>query len=423
MGFERPNSARSLSRVLTFACVAIMAAALAGCGGGVFGKRPTTQGPSAQGPQTPTLPSGAPIPGDPAGYMTPANFPPGVEPLRIGLLLPLSHPSTDTQNVAKALLDAAQLAVFESGNPSILLMPADTKGTADGAQQAAALVLRQGAEVVIGPLFAQTTSAAAPVVRARNIPMIAFSTDRSVAGNGVYLLSFQPEEEVRRVVSYAHDQGRTRFSALFPQTPYGNRVSAAFAQIVTEVGGTVAGTATYSGNQQVMLEAVKQIAATQPDAVLLPEGGNNLKTLGPLLPYYNIDPRKVKFMGTGLWDDPAILQEPSVTGGWFAAPEPDARLKFAERFQAAHGYKPPRIASLAYDAVALINSFADTGEPFQRYTLTTFQDPNGFKGIDGIFRFRPDGTIERGLAVVEVRGSGFTVVSPQPATFQGGAGF
>jgi ABC-type branched-subunit amino acid transport system substrate-binding protein len=420
MGLERPLSARSFSnRVLTFACVAIVAMSVAACGGGsVFGKRPARPGPTT-GPQYPTTPPGQPIPADPAGYLRPANLPPGGEPLRVGLILPLSHPSPDTQAVAKALLDAAQLAVFESGNSSILLMPADTKGTPDGAAQAASLVLSQGAEVVIGPLFAQTVAAAAPVVRSRNIPVVAFSTDRSVAGNGVYLLSFQPEEEVRRVISYAHEQGRNRFAALFPQTAYGNRVQAAFQQAVTEFGGTVAATATYSGNQQVMLEAVKSISTAQADAVLLPEGGTQLRALGPLLPYYNIDPRKVKFMGTGLWDDPSILQEPSVTGGWFAAPEPDARLNFGERFKAAHGYTPPRIASLAYDAVSLINSFANDGPPFQRYTLTTFQDPNGFKGIDGIFRFRPDGTIERGLAVNEVHQSGFKVVGPSPQTFQG----
>jgi ABC-type branched-subunit amino acid transport system substrate-binding protein len=338
------------------------------------------------------------------------------------MLLPLSHPSPDTQQVAKALLDAAQLAVFESGNSSLLLMPADTKGTAAGSAEAANLVLSQGAEVVIGPLFAQTVSAAAPVVRSRNIPMVAFSTDRSVAGDGVYLLSFQPEEEVRRVVSYATEQGRTRFAALFPQTAYGTRVQAAFTQAVTEFGGTVAGTATYANNQNSMLEAVKLISTSQADAILLPEGGTTLKALGPLLPYHNIDPRRVKFMGTGLWDDPSIREEPSIQGGWFASPEPESRLNFGERFNSAHGYKPPRIASLAYDAVSLINSFATSGPPFQRYMLETFQDPNGFKGIDGIFRFRPDGTIERGLAINEVHQSGFAVVDPSPSTFQG-AGF
>lgn len=359
-----------------------------------------------------------PIPGDPAGYLRPADLPPGEEPLRVGILLPLSHPSADIQSVSKGLLDAAQLAVFESGNTSILLMPADTRGTAEGAAQAAALVLSQGAEVVIGPLFAQTVGSAAPVVRARNIPMLAFSTDRVAAGNGVYLLSFQPEEEVHRVISYAHQQGRTNFAALFPDTPYGRKVQAAFGQSVSEVGGTVAITANYTSNQQVMLEAVKSVAAAHADAVLLPEGGTQLKALGPLLPYYNVDPRNVKFMGTGLWDDPSIMGEPSVSGGWFAAPDPEGRRQFSERFKTAYGYAPPRIASLAYDAISLINSYASAGPPFQRYTMTTFQDPNGFEGVDGIFRFRPDGTIERGLAVIEVRGEGFTVVSPSPKTFQ-----
>jgi ABC-type branched-subunit amino acid transport system substrate-binding protein len=361
-----------------------------------------------------------PIPADPAGYLRPAHI--TGEPIRVGLLLPMSHPAPDTQAVSRALQDAAQLAVFETGNTQILLMPADTKGTAEGAAQAASLVLSQGAEVVIGPLFAQTVSAAAPVVRSRNIPMIAFSTDRAVAGNGVYLLSFQAEEEVRRIVGYAHEQGRSSFAALFPQTGYGQKVEGAFRSAVTEVGGTVAATASYSNNQQVMFDAVKRIANVGAQAILLPEGGTQLRALAPLLPYYNIDPRNVKFIGTGLWDDPSVLREPSVSGGWFAAPDPDGRHKFSERFKEAYGYSPPRIASLAYDAVSLIHSYSSVAGPFERYTLTTFQDPNGFEGIDGIFRFRPDGTIERGLAVIEVRGEGFAVISPAPKTFEG-AGF
>ncbi|MBI1238009.1 MAG: ABC transporter substrate-binding protein [Alphaproteobacteria bacterium] len=402
------------------AMVLLAAFALTACQGGTFpfGSKPAP-GPQPTAPiamPSQTLPPpGMPVRPDPAGLFTPPNF--TGEPIRIGLLLPLSHPNSEVRSVAQALLDAAQLAAFETGNRQLLIMPRDTKGTPDGAIAAATEVLNEGAEVVLGPLFAQTVGAAATVTRGRNIPMIAFSSDRAVAGPGIYLLSFQPEEEVRRVVQYARSQGRMSYAALVPQTAYGTRIESSFRQAVAENAGFVAAVQSYPANQTGMLDPVAALAQSQFDAVLLPESGVGLSGLAPLLPYNNIDPRQVKFLGTGLWDDPSVLKEPSVVGGWFAAPDPVTRRSFADRFQASYGYQPPRIASLSYDAVSLINSYS-AGRPFERFLLTTFADPNGFAGVDGIFRFRNNGTIERGLAVVEVTGSGFTVVSPAPTTFQ-----
>lgn len=416
----KPVMGLSLSKPLKLALAALGLLALTACqgGGNLFGGKPApapAPGPVAGGPSTmPPVPAGMPIPPDPAGVLRPPNA--GPDPIRIGLLLPLSHPSPEARAVAQALLDAAQMAVFESGNTNILLMPRDDKGTPDGAALAANELLMQGAEIIIGPLFAQSVTAAAPITRARNIPMLAFSTDRRSGGNGVYLLSFQPEEEVARIIQYAREQGRSRFAALIPQTPYGGLVEQAFRRSVTESGGTITATATYTLNQAAMNEPVRSIAQSGFDAVLIPEGGQGLKGLAPLLPYNNVDPRQVKFLGTGLWDDPTIVREPSVYGGWFAAPDPAARAAFAERFQASFGYAPPRIASLSYDAVSLVNAFSG-GRPFERFTIQAFADPNGFAGVDGIFRFRPDGSIERGLAVIEVSGQGFTVISPAPATF------
>ncbi|NWH09170.1 MAG: penicillin-binding protein activator [Alphaproteobacteria bacterium] len=391
---------------------------LGGCQGGITGGPQAPQGPAAPGaiggPSAPILAPGMPIPADPAGYVQA----PGItgEPIRVALLLPFTHPSAEAKQIAQALLDSAQLAVIESGNRQIFLMPRDTKGTIEGAQAAANQALAEGAEIVLGPLFAQTVTAAAPIVKARNIPMIAFSTDRAVASQGVYLLSFQAEEEVASAVRYARAQGRTSFAGLFPASAYGQRVQAAFEKAVGESGGMVMGTALYGPTPQEMLAAVRSLPRGF-DAVLLPEGGQALRTLAPLLPFNNIDPRTVKFLGTGLWDDRSILSEPSIKGGWFAAPDPIVREGFAQRFKETYGYTPPRIASLAYDAISLVNTYA-AGAPYQRYQTTTFLDPNGYQGIDGIFRFRPDGTIERGLAIIEVTETGFETIGAAPVTFQ-----
>jgi ABC-type branched-subunit amino acid transport system substrate-binding protein len=337
--------------------------------------------------------------------------------VRIALLLPMKHPSRDTRAVAQALQDAAQMAMFDMGARSMLLMPRDTGPTPETAAAAASDAIAKGAEIILGPLLANDVRAVAPIARAKNIPVIAFSTDRTVAGDGVFLLSFLPEQEVSRVVSYAVSKGRGKFVALVPETPYGQRVEEAFRTTVAQSGREVVAVQTYQPNPQSLEPAVKAVAKMGFDTIFLPEGGATLRSLGPILTINRIDSRKVKFLGTGLWDDPAVIGEPSLHGGWFAVPPQEQRVNFITRYQQLYGTKPPRIASLAYDAIALSATLAG-GSPGRRYTRSTIADPNGFAGIDGIFRFRSDGMTERGLAVMEVSAAGKSVISPAASTFQ-----
>jgi ABC-type branched-subunit amino acid transport system substrate-binding protein len=388
----------------------------------------------------------------------------GHTPVRVALLLPMSANNSDLKSVAQALLESAELAVFEVGNPDLLLSPRDTGGTAAGAEAAARQALDEGAELILGPLLREEVASVAPLARAQHVPVLSFSTDRSVAGDGVFLLSFQPEQEIERVARYAISQGHASFAALIPNTDYGTRVRDAFLESVSTSGGTVIALQPYERNPASMMEPVKALAnyekqilklragppsgttgairgpappdpevltrllnyqstaSTPFDAVLLPEGGTLLRALAPLLPYYDVDPHKVKFLGTGLWDDPVIGREPALVGGWFAAPPPDARKAFIDRFQSAYGKHPPRIASISFDAVALAGALGRLPKD-KRFSLATLANPNGFSGIDGIFRFRPDGSSERGLAVLEVTPNGFVVVSPPPATFEGPKSF
>ena len=157
------------------------------------------------------------------------------------------------------------------------------------------------------------------------------------------------------------------------------------------------------------------IAAT--DVVMIAQGGGVLRAIAPSLAFNGLDPSKVKLLGTGLWDDPSVLKEQALTGGWFAAPEPNADNAFNEKYRAVYGAAPPQLASLAYDAVTLV-ALLSNGTPYHRFTPAALMDPNGFGGVNGIFRFNADGTSERGLAVLEVQADGFHVASPAPKTFQ-----
>lgn len=369
-------------------------------------------------PPPPLAPPAAhPMTGEEPGFLRLPNTEPGQMPVRVGILLPFSNGSPATRQLAQSMLNAAEMALFDAGNRNIILMTADEGGSGEDAAAAARKLLAQGSEVILGPLFSQSVNAVAPIARDRGVPVIAFSTNRDVAGNGVYLLSFQPEDEVKRVVSYAASQGRSRFAALVPQNAYGDHVAAAFRKDVAADGGQIADLERYDAATGDVVAQAKSIAAAAPDTLLVAQGGQLLRGIAPTLAFDGLDDRHVKLLGTGLWDDPAILHEPALNGGWFAAPPPEAGNNFDARYQAAFGAKPPPLSTLAYDAVSLV-ALLSPGPPYRRFTPAALTEPNGFSGVTGIFRFDRDGTCERGLAVLSVGEDGFTVVSPAPTTFQ-----
>jgi ABC-type branched-subunit amino acid transport system substrate-binding protein len=344
------------------------------------------------------------------------NMASGVTPARVALLLPLTGGTAETRAIAEALERAAELAVFDAKNNDVLLMPRDDGGTPEKAAAAAAKAIDDGAEIIVGPLFAQNVAAVTPVARAGKVPVIAFSSDRSVGGNGTYLLSFQPETEVNRIVSYAARSGRNSFAALIPKTAYGQKVEAAFRQSVARAGARVAGIQSFDERPQIVADPAKAIAQAGADAILIPEGGTMLQAIAPALALNGVTARRAQLLGTGLWDDAAIAREPALTQGWFAAPAPDAFRNFTAHYREVYGAVPPRIATLSYDAVSLV-ALLSRGRPYQRFTEAALTDPHGFVGVDGIFRFSADGAAERGLAILQVTAGGFTVVDPAPKAF------
>ena len=109
----------------------------------------------------------------------------------------------------------------------------------------------------------------------------------------------------------------------------------------------------------------------------------------------------MQLLGTGLWDDPRIFSDARLHGGWYAAPDSTGFRNFSARYRTRYDQDPVRTATLAYDAVALVAALVKTQGP-QRFSEQVLTNSSGFAGIDGLFRFRTDGTNERGLAVMRV---------------------
>jgi len=411
-------------------------------------------GAPAQTQQTNVTPNGAPVPAQqpaplPAAapslaietlpLQPPALRNPGsADAIRVGFLAPLSGPNAA---LGRALFEAAQLALFDLADNRLMLLPRDTEGTPEKAAAAASQVIAEGAQVIIGPLFANETAAVGGIARLRNIKVLSFSTDRSVAGNGVFLLGFTPDQQVERVINYARTKGMTRLALLAPDSAYGTAVTQAAELAATQAGSQLMKQERYPGDTADLTPVVRRFATAlralparsmeEPpvegvdpnlprpvDALLLPEGGARLRALAPLLPFFDIDPRATRFLGTGLWDDPALGSEPALVGGWYAGPAPEGFADFGRRYEQAFGRRPPRLASLSYDATALVGILARRTDGGPMFDDAALLNPDGFAGYDGIFRFRNDGLVQRGLAVLEIQRRGSRVIDKAPASFQ-----
>jgi branched-chain amino acid transport system substrate-binding protein len=355
---------------------------------------------------------------DDPSYLRLPNMSASMTPVRVGIILPLGSGTAATRALAAAMMKAASLALYDSKDKSIVLMTADEGNSPADAAAAATKLLGQGAEIIIGPLFGPSVSAVTPIARDRGVPVLAFSTDKSVAGNGAYLLSFLTQDEVKRVISYAGAQGHQNFAAMMPQNAYGDVVANAFNDAVKVANARNVTVERFAPNTSVFTAPATAIAKSGADAVLLsPQSSAGLKAIAPSLSFAGLDPTKVKLLGTSLWNESSLGREQLLVGGWFAAPEPNANVVFIAKYKAAYGTTPPLLASLAYDAISLVALLAP-GPAYHRFTQAALMDPNGFAGVNGIFRFDPDGTAERGLAILEVTPDGANVVSPAPKTFQ-----
>jgi ABC-type branched-subunit amino acid transport system substrate-binding protein len=355
--------------------------------------------------------------------------PPEQGSAKVALLLPLSGPNAD---LGKAMLDAAQLALFTTGGERLSLLPRDTGGTPDGAAGAARAVIGEGATLILGPLLAAEVEAVKPVAAAARINVIAFSTATQLAGGNVFLMGFLPKQEAVREVGFARERGLQRFGALAANTAYGHVMTDALKEAVAAAGGTVTKIEYFDPRTPDTTSAVQHLlqipaaglgmagaaaAGSVPfDALLLPEGGARLKQLAAQLRAAGVDSAQVRLLGSGLWDDPAITTDPNLYGGWFAASPPEMRRDFEGRFKAAYNHPPPRLASLAFDAAALAAVLAK-GSDTDPFSADKILNPNGFTGVDGLFRFTQAGLVQRGLAVLEVGPQGITVVSPAPQSF------
>lgn len=341
------------------------------------------------------------------------TLPRDVERNRVAVLVPLSGPNA---GVGTSIANAANLALLDSGGTAIRITVYDT---AQGAAIAANAALTDGNRLFLGPLMADDVRAVAPIARRGGVPVIAFSNDAEVAGDGTYILGFTPDQSVDRVVRHARGKGAVRFAGLVPEGVYGQRAGQALTEAVGRAGGRMVAVQGFGRSTASLTSAARALGAKGGiDAVMIADTPSVAAAAVSLI--RTGSSRTAQILGTELWStDRVIGTRPALRGAWFAGVS-DARFdQLVTRYRTRYKKTPYRLASLGYDGVLLavrINRDWDVGARFPERMLA---DPGGFSGVDGAFRFRRDGTAERRMAVHAVTAGGTSIVSPAATGFGG----
>lgn len=353
----------------------------------------------------------APVEPTPTGPDVTQGLPTDTMRHRVALLVPLSGPNA---GVGQSIANATTLALLDTKADRVRITTYDT---GMGAAAAVSRALAEGNRLILGPLLAEDARIVGPIAARANVPVISFSNDVSVAGNGVYIMGYNPNQSIERVVEFARGKGLSKFAALVPKGVYGERSGTALLRAVESAGGTVVSMQTFDRTAASMTAAVKKLhASSSYDALLIADSGRVALQIAPIV-------RKnggagARLLGTELWNtDSSLASSPVLRGAWFASVSDGLYGQLAGKYRARYGSSPFRLSALGYDAVLLTVRIARDWRPGAAFPATRLRDSGGFSGIDGAFRFGRNGVAERALEVSEIGAGTYTVVATAPRGF------
>lgn len=371
---------------------------------------------------------------------------------RVGVLLPLSG---DASKAGQGLKNATMIALEDMNNPNLILQYYDTRSTPEGARVAVENALNQQVKLIIGPLMSTSVEAISPQTRRQNVPVVAFSTNEKVLQNQVYTLGLLVEEQVSRIVGYAAVKGRSRFALLVPDNSTGVTVARAAAKAAKKHGGSVVRIAFYAPDTSDFSEIIRQLTdfekRAEPvrkekkrlkllaekgdaeaakalkklslketaegvdfDAVIIPESGGRLKSATAMFGYYDVFMPDVLFLGTSVWENTSLNKETTLNRAVYPVLSRSHSAYFNRKYQSLYGSYPNGLFAFAYDAVALSSALAKSNPADLDTAITT---PDGFVGINGVFRIFADGKNQHSLDVMEIRPQADVVVDQAPRKF------
>lgn len=333
------------------------------------------------------------------------------KPVNVAFLVPLSGKGA---GIGQALLNASQLALFDLGTKNFNLIPRDTKGTSTGAQIATQEAISNGADLILGPLFSESVRTASVASAPHNVNIIGFTTDQNAVTANSFAMGFLPQTQVRTILKYALTQGKSSFSIIVPQGQYGDIIKRTAQQFLQQNNVRGIHIHEINGNTLDLERLYSNMAAQKSDAILIATDLTTANSVSNFLLAKGLENQHTQRMGLGLWDNTQRSYSSALDGAWYAAPSPQQRERFTRMYENSYGSPPPRIASMGYDATALAISLQKQGASYKKESLTI---PNGFYGIDGIFRFNQNGLVERGLAIMSFANGRTMILKDAPKGF------
>lgn len=347
----------------------------------------------------------------------------GGDTVDVALLLPYGSATPGDESIAQSLENAARLAAADLGGDAVNITVYRTAGSAGTAASVADQAAAAGADIIIGPLRSDTSNAAAVAVSDDGLNVLSFSNNSSIAGGNLFILGNTFDNISRRLMQYAGSQGRNRVVVVYPRTAVGQIAKSSITRAAAGTSVSIVGEGAFDFSQEGVTAAVPTIANTIKSSgatavMLTSDSTGALPILAQLLPEQGVSPSVTKYLGLTRWDiPPQTLALPGLQGGWFALPDPSANGQFKARYQTAYGAAPHPLAALAYDGIAAVGTLASGSKGLNAGALT---QNAGFAGANGVFRFRPDGTNDRALAVAQVANSQVQIIDPAPKSFRRG---
>ena len=334
---------------------------------------------------------------------------------KVAILLPLTGPH---KAIGDSLLNAAQLALFDINDPSVELLPIDTKGTVSGTGEAMFKASQENVQLILGPLLSENVKRAGLTAKRYNLNVIGFTTDSNVTGDNVFTVGILPYDQGQRLAQFANKNRLNRVVAIVTDNQYAREVTQAFEQSILSNGSNTVRKISMTANDSVNAIA-QNIAAEkeQFDAILMPFGNPQLSSMAQALSANGLGANNITWLGAGVWDDTNIISNALMQNAYYAAPSTQTRQSFERQYQTIFNQTPARLSSLGYDATALaIVLLRQTNGRINRNALL---NSNGFSGVDGVFRFKQNGMTERGMAIHRISGAGSTNIAEQaPKNFK-----
>jgi len=335
----------------------------------------------------------------------------------IAILLPLSGKYS---KIGKNLLNSAEMAIFDMKNPNLILKKYDTKASPKGARKAFNQAIKDNATIVLGPVFSRSTKAVIPLSQKTKIPVISYSNDVTLAGNGIFLLGYNPLEQIRKVVEFAHSQNIKFFASIAPENDYGILTTKVLSDYLHNNKLKPANMQWYLKADESLSKSLTILSKQTEEfpplsvALLVPEGGRTLSSISKRLFDGNLKNSQFRLLGSGEWDSSKVINNKKLEGSWFATSPSKNRKIFRKKFVDNFGYTPIKIASIAYDSIVLTNDLLSNNSNISDNSIISAES---FKGVNGLFRFNKDGTTKRSLSVIEITNRGFAIAKPANNSF------